>query len=1179
MLRLRALLLFFCCICAGLAQTTGRLTGNVVDPQGSPVPGAEVRLYLPGGEEPVAQTLSTSDGLFHLSSIPAQRYDLQVEAAGFQLETVRGVKIDAAREATVPAVQLQLGAVTFSVEVVADLESLQASTSDVSVTVDSEQIRRLPLLDRNPLRLVSTQAGVGNNRAGASVINGQRASFTNITLDGANIQDNYVRSNGVDFLPNALVLDQVAEFTVTTSNGDASLGGGASQLNFVTPSGGNNFHGSAYWSHRNNALAANDWFANADGLERPSFAQNQVGFTLSGPISKDRLLFFQSFEFFRLPRRRQQFRVIPTETARNGIFSYVDANGELQRFDPRSLGLNFDDLLDPTMQSLLDRVPGPEAINNYRLGDSREGQLLNTAGYSYFASSNLDRINSTSRIDYLLSSAHSFSISLNLSRANNQRADLLSNYEEEPPISEKRTPKVVSGNWRWNPTPQFTNELRGGFNLSPVHFDSKPVSDRFVINPQSLIYSSPINTFVPEGRDTNYWFLQDNGGYVSGTHHVQFGYQMAGIRARSFDEYGIRPSVTLRGVSVSDFLPDLTPEQDLMASFLYAAHFGTVSNVAQTFNVTSRTSGFIPYQPRIRHYRHANYAWYLQDDWRIFPRFTLNLGVRHEFLTPVNERDGLALLPVGSETDPLGTLLSNATLDFAGSAVGRPFHQLDSNNLAPHVGFAWDLSGSGTTVLRGAYSIHYVNDETLRTASFITEASEGLTVERVARVAPGGAAFVSDLPDAPVDTPPFQVPLTLAENYLNNSLQTVGTIDPNLRTPLVHEWSFGIQRRLSAGMIFEGRYVGNRGLRMLRTLDFNAPILRENGFLDDFLRARQNGQLALAARGTFDPSYNPAIAGSSKLTVFPQLDGGGFLDDGTVRSLLQTGEAAGLALFYQGLGLNGPVQFQPNPLALGAYYLTNASSSTYHSVQLDLRRRLKNGLQLQANYTFSKVLSDAVGTAADRFDPYLDPHNGGVEKARAPFDLSHAIKANFIWELPFHREGGGAASQWLGGWSLSGVLTWQSGSPFSIVSGRETVNDVVSAKWNTVDTALTKEQIDALLGVRATAAGPSFLDPEAINPDGQADKSVFANPQPGQLGSLQRRQFSGPWTFNLDFAVLKTVKLTEQASLEFRGEAANLLNNSSWVVGDQNINSAQFGRITAVAYDSRRVQLGLYLRF
>lgn len=1176
----RILALALACASFAFAQTSGRLTGSVADPLGSPIPAAAVHIFLPGGSEAVARTETTVEGLFAFTALRPQLYDVQVEAPGFQREVVRGVKIDTSRETTLPQIELTVGAVNFTIEVSAQLESLQTTSSTISVTVNSDQIRRLPLLDRDPLRLIATQAGVGSNRGSSTVINGQRSSFTNITFDGASIQDNYIRSNGVDFTPNFLVLDQVAEFTVVTSNADATVGGGTSQVNFVSPSGTNSFHGTAYWSHRNSKLAANDWFANADKLGRPSTAQNQVGFTLAGPIFKDKLLFFQSFEFFRLPRRRQMFRYIPTADARRGIFSWLDEQGQVQKLDPRDFGLNIEEFFDPVMQEFLDRVPGPENINNFRLGDSTEGAMLNTGGYSFFARNDLERFNSTTRLDYIISAKHSLTGSLNFSRSMTERAELSNDYSDVPKVSDRVTPKLASAQWRWNPSPQFTNELRGAFNLAPIKLVSTEEYGSFTLDPLTSFFSSPDNLFAPEGRDTNTFHLYEGASWVTGSHHVQFGFQARSIHVRTEDEIGIVPSVQLRGVDVSVFEQDWTADQANTAAFLYANLLGNVGNVRQTFNIRDRSSGFIPDAPRVRNYRHSNYSFYLQDDWRPIPKLTLNLGLRYEVFTVPTERDGLALSPLGLENNALNVLRSNATIDFAGSSVGRPFYALDKNNFAPAIGFAYDLLGAGDTVLRGAYSVHYVNDETIRTADFITQSIEGLFVRTTGRVAPDGVVSLSELPDEPLATPEFQMPVTLADTFPNNGLQDIAAIDPNLRTPYIHQWSIGLQQRM-AGSIVEARYVGYRALQLTRTLDFNSPIYRENGFLDDFRRAQSNATIARQSGFGYDPSYNPDLAGSQMLDVFPNVGGGGILDDPTVRGLIETGEVAALASFYNSVGLAGDVAFLPNPLAVSAQYLTNASSASYHALQLDLRRRLRDGLQLQANYAFSKVLSDSDGTAATREDPYLDPNNGSIEKARAPFDLNHAIKANFTWDVPLFggRSDGDSLAKWFGGWSVSGIMTWQSGAPFSILSGRRTINDGSAARLNTVNTALSKDKIDALLGVQSGAGGPSFIDPSAVGSSGMGNLSVFENPEAGQAGELQRRAFSGPWTFNLDFAVLKNFQLTERQSIEFRGEAANLLNNASWIVGDMNINEPQFGRISSVAYDSRRVQLGLYYRF
>ncbi len=286
------------------AQVAGRLTGSVVDPEGQAVPSATIRLMLPEGTAPMLATVTTTDGIFNLTAVRPDFYDLVVEAPGFQTYILRSIKVDPALETSLPAISLLFGTATFrvvvtapagseptpnTVEVTARAQNVQLANAEVTTTITNEQVRRLPVLDRQTLLLTRTQAGV-NTSGDTTVINGQRTSSTNVTLDGINIQDNYIRDSFL-FTPNLITLDQVAEFTLITSNANASMGGGASQVSLVTPSGTNDFHGSLYFYNRNNALAANTWFNNKDGIEKPSFNQNQVGGTIGGPILQDKLFF------------------------------------------------------------------------------------------------------------------------------------------------------------------------------------------------------------------------------------------------------------------------------------------------------------------------------------------------------------------------------------------------------------------------------------------------------------------------------------------------------------------------------------------------------------------------------------------------------------------------------------------------------------------------------------------------------------------------------------------------------------------------------------------------------------------------------------------------------------------------------------------------------------------------
>jgi len=220
--------------CAAIAQVNARLTGSVVDPSGAAVPGATVEVFLPGGAKPIQSMSTTADGIFAFTSVPAGQYDVSVTANGFRKAVQRGVTLQAGQETPI-SVKLEVGGTTEVVEVNASTEVVQTTNSEIATNVNRTQVRDLPILNRSPQGFVTTQAGVNLSRGGDTVINGQRTTFTNVTLDGINIQDNYIRTNAVDFSPNLLLVDQVEEITISTSNTNPSAGGGASQVMFVTP--------------------------------------------------------------------------------------------------------------------------------------------------------------------------------------------------------------------------------------------------------------------------------------------------------------------------------------------------------------------------------------------------------------------------------------------------------------------------------------------------------------------------------------------------------------------------------------------------------------------------------------------------------------------------------------------------------------------------------------------------------------------------------------------------------------------------------------------------------------------------------------------------------------------------------------------------------------------------------
>jgi hypothetical protein len=983
-----------------------------------------------------------------------------------------------------------------------------------------------------------------------------------------------------------VLLGQVSEITVISSNPNASVGGGASQVSFVTPSGTNRWHGTLYWYNKNGALAANDWFSNRDGLARPQLNQNQAGGALGGPIWTDKLFFYANYEALRVKDRQTVIHSIPTADARRGVFTYNDAAGTLRKVNVlEAAGVS----VDPFMQSILEQIPGPDKINLPEAGDSRDGVLRNSGGYAFNVRSNRNLDNLSARLDSVLSDRTTLFGTLVRSRYALDLPDFALDYAKIPKVRNDDARTLVSATWQWSPRPRFTHELQGGFNLAPTTFRTSQQFGEFIIEP--AMFTSPVNPFRTQGRRSNTFTLGNNASLWQGRNHFQFGFRTQQVRASSFNESGITPTYGL-GIGTGNpglnegQLPGISGNDLPVANALLATLAGYVTRYTQTFNVADQASGFVSGAPLQRHFRLDDYAGYLQHRWRMRPGLTLTLGARYEYLPPVGERDSLALLPVVNIGNVLATLLSNATLDFAGSSAGRPWHRADRNNLAPNAGLAWDVFGDGTTALRAAYSVHFVNDETIRTVDYSAATNAGL---KAVSEQHGLSGLISkSLPS--VTQPVYNIPRRFEDNYLLNRSSTFSMPDPNLRTPYLQQWNLSLQREIK-GWFVEARYVGNHGTKLYRTLDLNQVVIRENGFPDDLLRAQRNGELARTATGLFDPSFNPGLAGSQPLQVFPRLADGGLLHQPVIRRLVETGEAGELARMYQVNGLNGSVSFFRNPFGLESSMVSNASNSSYHALQLELLRRAFKGLTVQANYSFSKVLTDAIGTQQHRFDPYLDNANPSIERARAHYDVTHALKANFVYELPFgHMHSAPSRWRpWLEGWSVSGILVRQSGLPFSVVSNRGTVNHRgVYSRANHANTHLAKEELESVFRFRQTERGPYFVDSSILGPDGRAVSleggppfpgQVFFHPRAGQLGSLQQRLLTGPMTFNMDAAIMKRTRMGERQFLELRIEAFNVFNHPSWAVDSQSIDSQDFGRISRTRYAPRRIQISLHYEF
>ena len=1181
---------------AGLlgAQVASRLTGTVVDPTGLVVPAATVDLLLPGGAKPVLSTVTTAEGLFAFTGVSAGTYEVVITAAGFRKYTQHGVVLAAGTETSMPSVHLEVGGTTEVVEVTDTKLTVQTSNAEVGSTITRAQVRDLPILNRSPQSLVATQPGVSSGRDGVSIVNGQRTSFTNVTLDGINIEDNYIRTNAVDFSPNLLLLDQVAEVTFSTSNANPAAGGGSSQVMFITPSGTNTLHGSAFWSNRNSALAATSWFSNQSSVKKPFLNQNQMGGTLGGPVRKDKLFFYANFEAFRQHQQSPQTRTILTADAAQGIFTYVNSSGAAQKVNIlQATGQK----IDSTIASLISRIPGPSQINTFNQGDSSTSLLKNTGGYLFNQRNNRVRNNVTGKIDYVMSTKSSISgtYAWNSDLLDRPDVNTAAGYEAVPPVNNDDKVNLLSTAWRYSPRPTLTNEVRFGFNRAPALFLTNEDFGNAIIG--STIFNTPVATFRGQGRFTNTYNFADNASYQRGAHNIQFGLQLQRDYTAPYNDAGITATYNV-GISSANpigltnaQLPGASSTDIATANNLLATLAGFLNTNTQTFNVKDRTSGFVPGETQYRHWRFDDWAGYVQDNWKVHRRLTLNLGMRYEYYSPVLEQNGLVLLPQSVNNNVVATLLSNATLDFA-SGSGRPLYNPDRNNFSPNIGLAWYIFGDGKTALRAGYSMNYVNDEYLvaLTGNVTTNAGLAQTV-----TAQGLTSLISaGLP--PIASPVFQVPRTFLDNYNLSATTNFGMADPNLRSPYVQQWNIGIQREMR-GFVVDLRYVGNHGTKLLRGVDLNQVNINAGGFLADFLRAQQNGNLTLAQTGVFNAAYNSAIAGSQVLTVFPLMPSGGNLSNSTNRTFLQQGAVADMAFNYQSTKANGPINFMPNPYAASLRMMTNYSNSSYNGLQVEVRTRDLHGLTFQGSYAYSKVLSDANSGSNNnnqgRFEAFMDNNNPKLDRARAPFDLTHVMKFNYVYRLPL---GTGTRLSYeplnrvLSGWQISGIFLHQSGEPFSICSGVGTFNRnaaLPTGSCNTANTGLNMDQLRNILQFSMTGWGPIFVSPSILNASKQAavaggipfSGQVFFTPAAGTIGTLQKRVFDGPWNTTFNFGLSKTTMIKERHEVQIRMDSTNFLNHPSFVIGDQTVTSTNFGKITSTYAGSRVIQFALMYRF
>jgi hypothetical protein len=1263
---LLTLLLF---VTGALAQSTaGRLVGTVSGPDGV-LPGATI--VITDNQSRKEQTQTANDnGAFAFPQLEVGTYTVTITAPNFKTYVATALKIDVGREYSLNPT-LEVGGLAESVTVVAGADIINATSAQITTTVSPKQIRELPLIARNPLNLINLQAGATPS-AGFQLtsINGMRTTMTNITRDGINIQDAFIRTNATDFAPGRPSVDDTGEFTISTGNSDADAGYGGAQVTLVTPRGESKFHGALFEYNRNSAVAANTFFNNRAGsfgpndatvlqgrakagdprIPRPFRNRNQFGGTISGPAIlpnfgeggastvKKKSFFFFSYEELRDPVSTLSTRTILTPTARTGQFQFNRATaGTANSICPgtaagsvctvpnilsfaRSLGgtfLTVPATIDTVVQSrILDGLPA--VGNRTDIGDQ-----LNTTGFAINRQSSQFRKQYSTRFDYDVNQSNQITGIWSWNKETNLRPDADNNpittgYTVIPFSDQSSENKQLTGAYRTSFSSNFINEVRGGFFKSDVPFNRLSPLPSFFITP--TLINSPETQFMNQGRKTAGYNFQDNADFISGNHALKFGGIFQFFQVDSYNDALIVPTYTIGiGAATPQFvtgnftsLGGISTAQLGTANGLMALLGGIVNGGSQGFNTSSRTSGFLPTR-LLQPFRYENHALYAQDRWRIKPSLSLTLGLRYELFPALRLANGLALEPtIPNGADPLAAIMDrNGTYSFVGTNAGREnaYYKTDKNNFAPSFGFAWSpnyknnllgaLFGEGRTTIRGGFSSVYGNDSIVTSINNAAVGNVGLgRTGGNSLNSAGTSTSINDRLQGGVTaiTPPTFI--TPPRTYLQNNAPSVGSnfgtvfaVDPNIQIPRVDQYSFGIQREIGFQTAVEVRYVGTRSNNLARSIDYNQVNIFNNGFFADFERARAN--LALTGNAFC------VTAGCQALTIFQSGAGSaghlgvgtGGLSAATFSSNLTNGTPADLAIsFIQNAFNNHPtvanptatpfINLIPNPATGVANLFQNGGFYNYNSLQLEVRRRFSKGLYFQANYTFSKNLTNAIGTSQTLVEPFLDNNNKALDKSRADYDVTHVFNVNAIYELPFGRGktffGGanGLVDRIIGGWQISGITALTSGSPLTFVDTRGTLNRTARSGRQTVNTSLSNAQIKALIGRFETPNGIYFINPSVIdattgrgaNGFGSTPFTgqVFFNVNPGQTGNMARAVIDGPSYFNLDASLIKNIRIREGMRFQIRAEAFNALNNTNFFPAGQilDITSSSFGRLT-----------------
>ncbi|MGB7846269.1 MAG: TonB-dependent receptor [Candidatus Acidiferrum sp.] len=1200
-------------------QATSRVAGTVQDKSGGVIQGASVTLTNEATNVPV-NTVTTSTGSYVFDGIVPGTYTVKVQMTGFTTFIATGNVLTIAQPMVVNAT-MQVGGANEKVEVIAGAELVQTENSgDLGALIDQRALETLPIVGsrgRSPLDLLELIPGVvdggplntgGANISGGGVlVNGARDRAWNYTLDGIDI--NETSAGGSNFSPLRTNPESIEGFRVITSNATSEFGrNSGAQVIMGTRQGTNEFHGNVFWFYQTPGLNANDPANKENGLDRPQFVQHIPGFSIGGPIFKNKTFFFMNMQFLHASQDFSVNNIVYTKEARSGLIRYlqqqgscigsndsscphndnaaasdavVDSSGvplpglpigtyNVVANDPAHIGL------DPSTQKFIALAPLP---NNFNVGDG-----LNTAGYQFQAPEQERQVDLTVRIDHNLNSKNS--IFGRWAQGHQNTVGDTANAGLQPfpgapnVVDTYRQPRNLAIGWRYSPNSTITNEAIAGMNRFIFNF-ANPDS-HYLDNPPFVLNNSvtiPLQNYVGNKRALTTIQFVDNLTYLRGAHAMKFGTNLR-LQRHIDDRGSIGPYDAQPLVFFNSDVNRVGPEFNLPGDVNIATDLGTVKgalndllgrvgNIQQGF-VAKDVNQYAPAGTHLRDdFRMPEYDFYAQDSWKIRPNLTIDLGLRWEIKLSPRVSSNFLIRP------DQGFTVSAPGSD---SIAWTPGHMYQDawKNFSPSIGVAWDPFKNGKQSIRANYRLAYdrMNTFVLSSSVFQGLPGETLAIESQDFGKVGGR--VSD--GIPTIAPPAGVTPASLRQPAAFSTTSITAVDPKWTPPQVSEWSLSVQRQVGRDMVAEVAYIGHHAVHLFGAYDSNQAQIKNNGFLDAFKTVAAGGDSPLIDQLLLnDPGRPAGTTGSQYLTgVCPSADcsGSPYSSDFSFGSVAAVAAEIGVATDANGValpvsaGLPSTFIFKYPQFAGGFIVLDSGDWSWYNALQASFHGRF-HGLQFQANYTWSKSMDTR------SFDPTFSTVVGGSTtygSSSTPFDIAdrrlnyapsdadrtHVFQAVWTYQVPFGKarkwgsNWGPALDRLVGGWEISGAAVFETGRPTTIYSPAYTTSNVVRTPSSC--TGCTHDMLH--IHYNPDFGGLDYLT--------TAQMGQFFDPAPGANSNVGRNFFRLAGYSVVNLSLGKVTQITEKQTIEFRVEMQNAFNSKHYdEPASIRTNSGFFGLVDA----------------